>query len=487
MSHYGALDTPAGPTLPPFPTQAERRRSPRMPLGAPVKVGAPHGPAQAAVSATDLSAHGLFIDADRPVRVGARFSLEIPLPDGSRVYVPEAEVAYNRARPHGSGFGVRFLSADPGALVQIAQAVEPELVEPETLDGPSMPIAAFGSVAPSAQRKVDEPTTEIRSDLPTLAPGSIDLSQYPEPEILAEALAQPSMISVAPEPMEEAEDEPLTDRIFAALAAARGRFAERARAFPRLWTGVFAGGIATIAAAVVLTLYTGSDAQAVKASGAGEHGVSATTHQALMGGASLAEVPVVEARPAEVEAPAVAPKKPLPPLVVIDEPAEVQAVEVADAAAAAPKPEVEVEADPVVAAPQPSAPKAQASAPAPAPAAEVKKVVAAKQEVKPAPAKEPSARAQQILGGGAGTLTLSVDPGAKVLRTHALKGPDRFVIDLVGQNSNLNLPAPVGRVKTLRAGKHPEYTRVVVDTTRPIKSGAAKKDGNRLVLTLQFD
>ena len=130
---------------------------------------------------------------------------------------------------------------------------------------------------------------EIRSDLPTLAP--VDLSHYPEPEILAEALAQPSMISSLPDAPASFEKEPITDRIFAALAQARGQFAERARSFPRLWTGLCAGGAATIAAAIALTLYTGSDAEAVqKMPGANERGVSANTHQALMGGAKLSEV-----------------------------------------------------------------------------------------------------------------------------------------------------------------------------------------------------
>ena len=93
----------------------ERRRSARVPVSGPIRVGPPHREPHARLSATDLSTGGLFIDADRPVRVGARFCAEIVLSDGRHLYIPEAEVAYNRDRPHGAGFGVRFLDVSEEA------------------------------------------------------------------------------------------------------------------------------------------------------------------------------------------------------------------------------------------------------------------------------------------------------------------------------------------------------------------------------------
>src|SRR5215470_10315724 len=93
----------------------DRRQSARIPVFGPVRMGPPSQQPYAVVSATNLSRGGLFIDADRPVRVGARFSAEVPLKTGGAIYIPEAEVAYNREHRTGSGFGVRFI--DPPAEV----------------------------------------------------------------------------------------------------------------------------------------------------------------------------------------------------------------------------------------------------------------------------------------------------------------------------------------------------------------------------------
>ena len=67
------------------------------------------------VSAADISTGGVFIDADRPVRVGARFSVQIELPDGEAIYIPEAQVVYNRERRQGAGFGASFVSFEDEA------------------------------------------------------------------------------------------------------------------------------------------------------------------------------------------------------------------------------------------------------------------------------------------------------------------------------------------------------------------------------------
>ena len=129
----------------------DRRAGGRIPLSKPVRVGPPGGLPQSPVSAADLSAGGLFIDADRPVRIGARFSVQVPLAGGTSVYVEEAEVVYNRQTASKPGFGVRFLRMDPDCQAAIQQQVE--RLSPKTLptspgvaseDAPTVVPAAFG-------------------------------------------------------------------------------------------------------------------------------------------------------------------------------------------------------------------------------------------------------------------------------------------------------------------------------------------------------
>src|SRR5262245_54381223 len=126
MSEIGAApthhDTHLMPVL--FRDGRDRRRSARIPLSTQVRIGPPNGTPYALVSASDLSKGGLFIDADRPVRVGARFSAEIELPSHTKIYVPEAEVAYNRERHDGSGFGVRFVCLDEDALTAVSEEID---------------------------------------------------------------------------------------------------------------------------------------------------------------------------------------------------------------------------------------------------------------------------------------------------------------------------------------------------------------------------
>src|SRR5688572_27158651 len=172
MSEIGAAalehDTHLMPIL--FRDGSDRRRSARIPLSTAVKIGPPNGTPYALVSASDLSKGGLFIDADRPVRVGARFSAEIEL-SHTKIYVPEAEVAYNRERRDGCGFGVRFVCLEEDAL----SAVEEEIARlSEHSDLPTLP-----------------PTHK-----PTAALG-VEFSHYPEPEIVDEALELESMIQAS--------------------------------------------------------------------------------------------------------------------------------------------------------------------------------------------------------------------------------------------------------------------------------------------------
>ena len=156
---------------PPFPSVGEmgeaedRRKSPRIPLTKPVRVGPPGGVPQSPVSAADLSAGGLFIDADRPVRVGARFSVQVPLADGSSVYVEEAEVVYNRESASAPGFGVRFIVVD--SMSEAAIRKEIDRLSPRNVaerpwsfaeDSPTLVPAAFGGDVAAIPSAYDEPS-----------------------------------------------------------------------------------------------------------------------------------------------------------------------------------------------------------------------------------------------------------------------------------------------------------------------------------------
>lgn len=176
-------DTALSPAL--FADGADRRESPRIPLRHPVKVGPPNQGPESLVSARDLSAQGLFIDADRPVRVGARFSVEIVLDDDRRVYVPEAEVAYNREHGRGTGFGVRFVVIDPAARALLQQEIDRHFqvaLDPQTM---------IPSIVAEEPLETPEEVVDV-SDLPTLAPTA---SQMPEVPALTGLPAEPAIDS----------------------------------------------------------------------------------------------------------------------------------------------------------------------------------------------------------------------------------------------------------------------------------------------------
>src|SRR5687767_11984561 len=158
---------------------AERRAGARIPLGGVVRMGPPSGEPYASVSARNLSRGGIFIDADRPVKIGARFSTEIELPNGDTIYIAEAEVAYNREHDSGSGFGVRFV--DPPA--ELVEAIESEIKQ--QLDRTHGPRAASIDTALPAELATSgvpaESATQIlyRDTVPPRI--GLDLDLGPEP------------------------------------------------------------------------------------------------------------------------------------------------------------------------------------------------------------------------------------------------------------------------------------------------------------------
>jgi hypothetical protein len=431
----------------------DRRKSARVPLPHPVKVGPPREAPEALVSARDLSADGMFIDADRPVRVGARFSAELTLPDGQTLYVAQAEVAYNRDHAHGAGFGVRFVDIDP---------VDRALIEAEVA---RFTRAELGSTTliPS----ILEARPETLSELPTLAPSPSQLEDLeailslpPEPAFGGSSV--PSGFDLTgdlalPEPEDADEGAKDARRAARALPSALARYLPGAL--------VLGGLAAVISVAVGLLFDSSGEALAVEPTGGA---LSAGTQAVLMG--ETQEVQPVSPAPADAPA-ADAPKKPLPPLVVLDEAPPAPAT-----AAPTPAPTPAPAGAPKVAA-KPEAPQAAAKPEAP-------KAVAKPEAPKAAAPKAMSPAAQAILGEGPTTFSLPVSPGVRVVRTHVLHAPERFVIDLSGQDAPLTPPAPQGVVSQVRVGKHPEYTRVVVDVQVPLQAGQAELLGGRLQVRL---
>jgi hypothetical protein len=398
----------------------ERRTGRRIPLGGVVRMGPPSGEPYATVSARDLSTGGLFIDADRPVKIGARFSAEIVLPSGGKLYVPEAEVAYNREHAHGSGFGVRFV--DPPR--DIVEAIEREL---SSMKGAR---ARIPSLPPLSQLEVvetkpaEENATEIlvRDTLPPRPRIEVDESELAEP-----AFGDDEAFEVESEMPREERREWL-EALMRVGHEAKERVLARSRRVPLLWTSLAVFGSAMVASAVGLALWSGSRAEAVEPAAIEDRGVSATTHRVLVEEQKQPELIVAapKAEPRVAEA-----KKPLPPLVYVEELAKA-------------KPETKT------------------------PPVQVKRETAQ-------PKVEKNAKAK-----------IAVAANAKVLKTHVLRAPDRFVIDLVGQDQAPAFPAFGGAIKNIRFGKHPEYSRLVIETNAPIEMGRASKNGRDLTIQLEL-
>jgi hypothetical protein len=448
MSHTDA--TQLTPVL--FRDGLDRRKGARVPVSGPVRMGPPHGEPYAMVSASNMSSAGLFIDADRPVRVGARFSATIPV-GSDMIYVPEAEVAYNRDQPHSTGFGVRFIDppidvvqrieAEVDRVITPAPQPEPQ-PQPKPKALPTMPPPARAAreakaTDPSEQETIRPARRAKRTDLEVIEcppePAFDDLpSEIPPIRDTLPPRTSPKkrgLGSIWEETMRKAHE-------------ARHRFVEGTRRYPTAWIGLATGGALLVIAAGVLAVYRGSwIEQTTDAPVRESRGITSTTQQVLMGEHPFSLL--VEAPPPAMEAEKdkpVEPKKPLPPLVTVED---------ALKAKAAQKP----------------APKT----PARPSRAELTSAVA-----KPHPARKPkSAKLHFAIGGH-----------ASVLKTHVFKSPSRFVIDVAGQEGAPSLPAPSGAIKQIRFGKHPDFARVVIETEAPIDAGRVSKDGKELRVTIDF-
>lgn len=475
---------------------ADRRRSPRVPLAHPVRVGPPKEAPEALVSARDLSADGMFIDADRPVRVGARFSAEITLPDGQQIYVAQAEVAYNREHLHGAGFGVHFVEIDPVDRALIEAEVN-RFVRAEVGSTTLVPSIIAARPAPVSELPTLAPT---RSMLEARGASDIDgleavISLPPEPTLGSATPEAPDLSTELEHPAEDPsagswgrhslelsddiDEGDVEDEAHDARRVARdswlGRYLPGAL--------VLAGLGAVVSVAIGLLFDSSGEALAVEPASSG---VSSGTQAVLMGETQ----DVLPVTPAPEVDPAAPKKRPLPPLVLVDEAwdrdgAKAPAAEAPASAAAQPAPAAKAPATKAPAVEPAPVKEAPVAEPAPAAKAEPAPAVepAPEAKAKPAP-RAMSEAARAILGETPETVTLAVSPGVRVLRTHVLHQPERFVVDLVGQAAPLAVPAGHGIVSQIRVGKHPEYTRLVIDVQAPLQAGQAELVGGRLQVTL---
>ena len=266
----------------------DRRASPRIPLTKPVRVGPPGGLPQSPVSAADLSGGGLFIDADRPVRVGARFSVQIPLATGSSVYVEEAEVVYNRHTASAPGFGVRFLRMNPASQAAIAQEVA--RLSPKTLPRqPQLP----------------------QEELPTLVPAAFGGDVAVNPSVRPPSLIEESLDIGAPSDIGPPD---LASRTSALpwYSGSAGWFLRHARTLGLVLASIAA---ATVLMATVVFLWSSPRKVAREEGPLKAAAVPADTHRALMD----ATMPVAEVVPPPPAPVVDKPKRRLPELVVVDD------------------------------------------------------------------------------------------------------------------------------------------------------------------------
>ncbi len=430
--------------------EEERRESVRIPLDVPVRLGKPNNAPYATVSARNLSTKGLFIDADRPVRVGARFSVEIPYGHGEPVYVDEAEVAYNRKSAHGAGFGVRFTELSEQAEERLNEIVE-RAVEPTMVVRRSTVVD---------NEDVEEAPTLVSEPIEL---SEISLSSYPEPEIVDDNLELAEVL--------QSDFQAPQKGVKGLVQDVRYRFVNKVQTGPGVWAMLMGiGGLALISA-IAVSLWSSARADAgPPARASAIRGVQASTHEVLMG---EREAGSLVPEPAQPEAPAEA-KRPLPPLVVLEEEPATKAQS------------KEIAAHLLGTKTERKAPKAAAK-----PKRAVKKVAkkAAAKPAKRAATKRPKARPTErptAKAAAPGSIAMQLMPGASVLKTHVLRKPDRFVIDLVGQTKLPSAPQATGHIQKVRVGMHPGKVRIVLDTDRAIEAGRVSQQGTKLRVQLHY-
>ncbi len=434
---------------------SERRRSARVPLDRAVRIGPPGGLPYAAVSARDLSAGGLFVDAERSVRVGARFSVEVPLGEGDRVYVAEAEVVDNRSRGGARGFGARFVTLSEEARSMLEEEV-----------------VARAHITLRDSPADGEPSGFDAVDLPTL---DTNIEPPPEPVVDDSRPPNPELDSVLP--MGIGPHSLLNGETMQVRSRTRwSKMKSWVRSIPVVSGLLYGAAAVALMLVLVAVVFRGAEpVPVVVAALDSDPSRPAGLHERLVSGRGVAGLPpepppldreVVNRLPErEPETAPAAAEASLPAASKAAVPAASKAAVPAASKAAAP-------AASKAAAPSPSRAEPQ---PAAAP------------KLRDAPRDRSSGRNLARGSASAELLALTVGPGARVTKQFVLGSPARLVVDLQGLSREPKLPAGSGAVRGIRFGRHDGFDRVVVDAEKPIRRAEATVRAGRLEISIRFD
>lgn len=481
----------------PFENAMDRRRKPRIPCSGPVRLGPAHQPVRSTLVLEDLSSGGLFVRCPRPVQVGARFSIELSLPNGETLYVPEAEVIYNRrVSEELQGFGAEF--------VNLPAEVEAKLIDVAKFDSMIAPgerdvsasmivyqeseLAGAGLAGPGP-RVSDLRLSSMRpvsdTEPPTVALRVFDGTRREDVSTLR--VRKDRKTSVA-EVWSDLGEAPALDQEIALetttsgfageldLSASEAPPVRSTRSGRRLFRPsvlVAAGLCGFLVLGGVLFKSTRGDSRAyAEAAPAETNGLSAETHSMLTGRGRV-DVAVKPAKQDALDG-APSPRNPLPELVDLKKlAAERQAQRQLAPPSTAPEPMAPT-----------SGPAAKPSVPAPAAKPEAAKTPVKAAAVATAPAAKPAAASAAKPATSAPSphrvdAAIRVSAGATVLRSFVLKSPPRFVVDVQDQSG-----VPEVTKGSARVGLHEGYTRIVVDSPRAISAGRVQKNGERLEIQL---
>ena len=475
------FDTSLSPEM--FTDSEDRRKSPRIPFEHTVRVGPAYGAPYATVKAENLSSKGIFVRSDKRAEPGAKFSLELSLPNYGRLYIPEAEVLYNRSTGRGTavGFGATFtgLTDEVDEVIRSCATFSSEITEPRGKDVSASMICDTQSLFPefstkpnrSLEYSVINGKREIRQacEVPALTTSELSVSLPPEPalgahtsQVLDQRRENTDVVRVRKNPVRK------KSRGYAPKRASLKQLGEQwgfdfdailntnPSKNKALLSGLAIGGIVACVFGLTVSLNSSEPQQQLSAVELAKQAqMSHDTHQNLMGkeAALIGITKKVTKKPTSVkQAPQTLEKKPL--------------------------------VRSAVALPPVNAPKVQPATPR-----NLKKTAVTtpnKTEAKPltkianqVPAPRTTPAANQV------ELAFGLADDATVLRSYRLSKPERFVIDVAGQDGPIKLPKSTGFVTNIRVGEHTGYTRIVVDSQKKISANEIRKEGKGITLNLK--
>ena len=474
------FDTTLSPEM--FTDCEDRRKSPRIPFDFTVRVGPAYGAPYATVKAENLSSKGIFVRSDKRAEPGAKFSLELSLPNYGRLYIPEAEVLYNRSASKGTavGFGATFtgLTDEVDEVIRSCATFSSEITEPRGKDVSASMICDTQSLFPefstkpnrSLEYSVINGKRQVRDacEVPALSVSELSVSLPPEPQlehtsqVLDQRRENTDVVRVRKTPVRRKNRgyAPTTPKLKQIAEQwgfdvdgiiAAGTSKNRA-----LISGLVIGGVVACVFGLSVSLNSSTPERPLSAVElAKQSQMAQDTHQTLMAKEAALIGITKKARDKVSSSKQDAKDNDKKPLVRA-----------------------------VVALPPVNAPKVQPATPR-----NLKKTAVTtpnKTEAKPltkianqVPAPRTTPAANQV------ELAFGLADDATVLRSYRLSKPERFVIDVAGQDGPIKLPKSTGFVTNIRVGEHTGYTRIVVDSQKKISANEIRKEGKGITLNLK--